>query len=269
MQKDYPKLPGIYKIINTKNNKCYIGSAVNLYKRINRHFYELKKQCHNNKHLQRAYNKYKKESFNVEILEKFKEINYKKLLLIEENYIKKYNCLEKGYNLLLNNSDHFTKINKSEKHIQNNVKKQSISVMCFDRFNGKFYKEFDSVANASRFFKTSSSNISRACQGEFNHIKNYVFCYKKDYDKNKDYSFANHWSKNKKLSENHIKKLRESVSKAKGRKIYKYDLNFNLIEIYNSRLEAERKNNIKREKLRTIAGKETPFEGYYWFYNKI
>ena len=33
---------GIYKIVNTVNGKCYIGSAVNLDKRIYEHKYHLK-----------------------------------------------------------------------------------------------------------------------------------------------------------------------------------------------------------------------------------
>lgn len=35
---------GIYRIINIKNNKVYIGSTTNLYKRRREHFYQLKKE---------------------------------------------------------------------------------------------------------------------------------------------------------------------------------------------------------------------------------
>lgn len=49
---------GIYKIINTINNKCYVGSSVNLAKRKSKHRFELDRGIHPNDHLQRAWTKY-------------------------------------------------------------------------------------------------------------------------------------------------------------------------------------------------------------------
>jgi group I intron endonuclease len=59
---------GIYKITNIINNKFYIGSAVNIRKRQNEHFNNLKTNKHENKKLQNSYNKYKKENFKFEVL---------------------------------------------------------------------------------------------------------------------------------------------------------------------------------------------------------
>lgn len=59
---------GIYKITNIVNNKFYIGSSKNLYKREKQHFTLLKNNKNHCKLLQRAYNKYGKESFKFEIL---------------------------------------------------------------------------------------------------------------------------------------------------------------------------------------------------------
>lgn len=59
---------GIYKITNIVNNKFYIGSAVNIRKRQNEHFNNLRTNKHENKKLQNSYNKYKKESFKFEVL---------------------------------------------------------------------------------------------------------------------------------------------------------------------------------------------------------
>lgn len=58
-----PDLPGIYKIENTVDGKFYIGSAINLRTRRNRHFSELRKQTHYNTHLKRAFKKYGESSF--------------------------------------------------------------------------------------------------------------------------------------------------------------------------------------------------------------
>ncbi|MEG7697747.1 GIY-YIG nuclease family protein, partial [Listeria monocytogenes] len=51
--------PGIYFIKNTINNKMYIGSStMKIYKRVQHHYSELKRDNHKNKHLQNAWNKY-------------------------------------------------------------------------------------------------------------------------------------------------------------------------------------------------------------------
>ena len=40
---------GIYKITNTINNKIYIGSAEDLYKRKHKHLYDLRHNIHHSK----------------------------------------------------------------------------------------------------------------------------------------------------------------------------------------------------------------------------
>ena len=48
----------IYKIINVKNGHFYIGSTVEIDKRRDKHFKDLKNGRHHSLHLQRAYNIY-------------------------------------------------------------------------------------------------------------------------------------------------------------------------------------------------------------------
>lgn len=89
---------GIYEIINTTNNKRYIGSSRNTYKRIWQHQKYLKTNTHPNLHLQSAYNKYGLDYF------KFKHIvtcEVKDLLFYEDSIIQGYksNIKEFGYNL--------------------------------------------------------------------------------------------------------------------------------------------------------------------------
>lgn len=64
---------GIYTITCLINNKIYVGSVCgktsNFVKRKYRHFFDLKRNVHNNKHLQQSYNKYGEENFVFEILE--------------------------------------------------------------------------------------------------------------------------------------------------------------------------------------------------------
>lgn len=61
----YYKISGIYKLVI--GNKFYIGSAVNLYNRINLHKFQLLKNKHHNILVQRKFNKIRK--LNYEILE--------------------------------------------------------------------------------------------------------------------------------------------------------------------------------------------------------
>lgn len=92
----------IYKITNKENGKFYIGSTIDIAKRKRAHFRQLKKGEHHCFHLQRAYEKYGKESFELT----YKEIevdNEDKLRLLEERYInycwnsgKLYNVSKKG-----------------------------------------------------------------------------------------------------------------------------------------------------------------------------
>lgn len=63
---------GIYKIINIKNNKFYIGSSSSktfLYERLKHHEQDLINNKHPNIYLQRSFNKYGIENFYFEIIE--------------------------------------------------------------------------------------------------------------------------------------------------------------------------------------------------------
>jgi len=78
---------GIYKILNKTNNKVYIGSSVNLKNREYKHFWMLKKNIHDNKFLQKSFNRDGLENFVFEVLENC-DLN---LLIDRENhYINDY-----------------------------------------------------------------------------------------------------------------------------------------------------------------------------------
>ena len=88
---------GIYRIYNISTSKFYIGSAVNLQKRLSNHKWALKCNRHNNKKLQNAYNKYGKDKFTFEVIETcFRD----SLLAREQFYLDVFQCVDFGYNLL-------------------------------------------------------------------------------------------------------------------------------------------------------------------------
>src|SRR5258705_9148264 len=76
--------PGIYKITNLKDNKFYVGSARNVYRRIHGHLTQLNKNTHHSPHFQRAYNRYGIENFRSEILE---VCDISSLIQIEQKYL--------------------------------------------------------------------------------------------------------------------------------------------------------------------------------------
>ena len=87
---------GIYLIENQINKKFYIGSAVNIFKRTHEHIRALRKGCHHNNYLQRAWNKYSENSFF------FKTILYcdrKDLILFEQRTIDIFKLKHTLYNL--------------------------------------------------------------------------------------------------------------------------------------------------------------------------
>ena len=60
---------GVYRIVNKHDGSVYVGSAVNLRRRENNHWSDLRLNCHGNSHLQNAWNKYSEDALVFEILE--------------------------------------------------------------------------------------------------------------------------------------------------------------------------------------------------------
>jgi group I intron endonuclease len=75
-------ISGIYAIVNTLNGKRYVGSAVNIYKRRDRHFSDLGRGQHHSQYLQRAYDKYGGDQFTFHVIEQCD----KSLLIEREQY---------------------------------------------------------------------------------------------------------------------------------------------------------------------------------------
>jgi group I intron endonuclease len=110
---------GIYRIFNTKNNKSYIGSSINLKSRKYKHFWMLSKTIHDNLHLQKSFTKYGQDSFVFEILELCDE----KILFERENYYIKINnsCNpEFGYNR--------AEVNEFRRNNLNDITKRTLSI---------------------------------------------------------------------------------------------------------------------------------------------
>jgi group I intron endonuclease len=88
--------PGIYKIENRENGKVYIGSAVNLEKRLKHHRSRLRNRSHKNAHLQAAWNKYGESAFAFSTLLLCSRQN---LMFYEQGCIDGFSAVEDGYNI--------------------------------------------------------------------------------------------------------------------------------------------------------------------------
>ena len=90
-------MQNIYKIINTINNKIYIGKTIHsIDKRLKKHFYLADKKT--NRYLYDAINKYGKENFKIELIEtcKYELANEKEIYYI---FFFKSNNKLFGYNM--------------------------------------------------------------------------------------------------------------------------------------------------------------------------
>lgn len=144
---------GIYRIFNKVNNKCYIGSTINLKSREYKHFWMLSKSIHDNVYLQKSFNKYGKDAFVFEVL----EICDEQMLFDRENfYIKQFNACnsEFGYNqaevtiFRRNNFNYTTKNNLSKYNLKknNNFTKFSLTSIIDDTTH-----IFDSLVDAANY----------------------------------------------------------------------------------------------------------------------
>ena len=92
------KICGIYRILNTINNKVYIGCSNNIYYRWATHTNLLNRNEHYNKYLQDDWNNYGADNFEFSILERCSD---DEKFEIEKIYIDKYHSTNKnvGYNI--------------------------------------------------------------------------------------------------------------------------------------------------------------------------
>lgn len=201
---EYRNVWGIYRIINTKNDKFYIGSSVNLYKRSYEHIRLLNLGKHPNLILQRSYNK-SSEYYKIEILEVVnKDIGRKELLKIEQNYLDKYKTYNTnfGYNFSpyatgVNFTDEIRKtLSKSlkgktahnknipmsnQQKMQLKALKQSkvFNILIYNIFGDKLFL-FPCIHSCVRALNIDRRSIQRCLKGEYSMFKGFVFRYEND-----------------------------------------------------------------------------------------
>ncbi len=144
---------GIYKIENLSDNKVYIGSSIKINNRKYKHFWMLRKNIHDNSHLQNSYNKFGEKKFTFTILEL---CNIEDLVSLENKYINMYKTdnPEFGYNLAkVNefrrntfNDDVKLKLSKYNLDKNGNIKKFILTEISSNKSN-----IFDNLFDAARY----------------------------------------------------------------------------------------------------------------------
>lgn len=94
----------IYKIINLKTKKFYLGSTTNFKKRKARHLYDLRRKTHHSLYLQRSFDKYGENNFLFEVVQECTNC-----LEEEQSFLNSLN-FEECYNVSrnANGGDNFT-----------------------------------------------------------------------------------------------------------------------------------------------------------------
>lgn len=103
------KKSGIYKIRNIVTGKVYVGSAVNLHKRLLQHKNSLKNNIHKSLKLQNSYNKHGIDNFIYEIIEECGNHILEKMLLTKNKELVKILKLELK-NILLSREQYWIDI---------------------------------------------------------------------------------------------------------------------------------------------------------------
>ena len=93
-------MQGLYIIINTKNDRVYLGSSLNLQSRLKSHRVTLRGNRHANMHLQADWNEFGEDAFSFAVLKEYPNANSTELVLQESKAIQDEQ--RQIYNIILN-----------------------------------------------------------------------------------------------------------------------------------------------------------------------
>lgn len=109
---------GIYRIVNTKTGRCYVGQTNDLARRKDEHMRKLRNGKHSNKQLQNDFNE-DKIFFRFEILE---YCSYDKLGEREDFWAHHFDCWKNGYNHQATDSRNYLRTKESiNKNVESTI----------------------------------------------------------------------------------------------------------------------------------------------------
>lgn len=251
-------ITGIYMIKNVVNGKMYIGQSKDIKFRWTHHKCDLRCNCHSNKHLQGAWNKYGEDSFEFSVIE---ETDPDNLNSRERYWITKYNSVNNCYNFDYGGDGCF-----GYKHSENEINKmrriQSPNIILqFDK-DCKFIKEW--IGGASHIYKElkyTKECVLLRCNHKIKEMSLYkdsYWVYKEEYEHH-DFTWNKYFA-NEKIVD--IKKKSNKTVK----RICQYTKDRELIKIWDS-LKDIREAGYNTSPISTILhfsrGKRTS-QGFIW-----
>jgi len=172
-----PKKPGIYLIYNVESNKCYVGSSIDLRRRLlDKHLPSLRSGKHINEHLQSSWKKYGSKSFLFIIVETFdKDTDIKER---EQFYMDKIlmanKFISEGNDFIVKNGYNKRPVSEYNRFFAKLISKKILQY----KITGEFVKEWDSIIEGKETL--NAKGIYRVCKGYKFSAGGYIWKYKKD-----------------------------------------------------------------------------------------
>lgn len=247
------KICGIYRIENLINHKSYIGQSVDIYKRWQDHIWALDNKYHNNKHLMRAWHKYKEHNFQFTIIQ---QCNINELDQQEIFWIDYYDAYYNGYNQTKGGDGCLGKIWTEEE-----ISRVSRSVYQID-LNGAIIKLWPSIPYAGRVLDINHRQIWNCANKHARYCTNKSGT--KKYPTTTKTAGGYIWVYEDELDNFDISCYKSNLV---SYPVYQYDLNWNLIKQWSS-AEAVKEIGYQPTTVRGVCqGKYMTTYGYLWTYN--
>lgn len=275
---------GVYLILNKVNRKVYVGSTVNMGKRLSSHRVALRKNEHNNTDLQNDYNVYGEDSFTMDGLEYCLECDMEER---ETYWVHFYNALDStcGYNKMEPDRSYIT-IPGTHSY------KTPITVINIHTDN---IKEYDSITECRRCLGYKEKMIRRVLKywdkrisddkklGNENKLtvtktyKGYIFIYSDQYDSK--FNYVEFERKRRDRSDKGVYRVDEPKrqrikpgidwnNRSFGRKeIVAINVEYNNEITFNSLASMCRELDLKTNKVsEVLSGKRSSYKGYNFRY---
>lgn len=180
--KELWKKSGIYCIVNTGNQKKYVGSSKNIYQRLQKHRAYLRKNMHENKKLQNSWNKHGENTFQYYVLEFCPE---EQLIEHEQFYI---DTIKPWYNITLDvqrlkmSEESKAKMSKSRKE---GFKRGTVVIyqekpIYQYTLEGNYIQSFKSIKEAAEKTGVTRSSINRFLEGKYKKGGNFLWSLTKE-----------------------------------------------------------------------------------------
>lgn len=226
----------IYVFSDEDGIPVYVGKTKNLTRRIKEHLKDRKrKNCLFYKWLNKQIREDK--AYYVDILEECNDENWQEkekywIKHVKENNFPLKNMTEGGEG---------SKIYKRVNNLNCNFDIFKKPILQYD-LDGNFVKEFTCVKDAANSVNTSTTCISRVAKGKGKYANRFQWRYKTD---------------------NYPLKIEKCLSKLK--EVYQYDLNNNLLKIWESSCDIEKFFNLRKDKIQEIIKKKKPIlNNFIW-----